>query len=396
MTTAEAISGWARRFVAASALFLVVWQVGTLVGVARRTGVILGVFGFVLHMIFGKAYALIPSYFDRDLELVRLQPAHFGLSVSGTVLLAVEAEFGVPGTGALGGLLWAGGAAAFLAAIVWTIRDNPTGRETGTSEANEDRQPIDRLANGFMPVALSYLALGSYETLAFHTPLPGAFSGYFPRVAHLLAAGAAATLVFAIGFRLLPRFLVAHPPGALVAVVLPAGTLGPILIAQTLGTGPGMLAGATLEAIAVLGFGVAFLVLYYRSARRRVGFYGVLAGVLSGSLGVALGLSFAFSGWTPALATAHFRLNVLGFLGLTIVGTAYQFYPPAVGTFPGASDRTAFLSILGIGTGLLFEAIGLAVADPTQVLLGRVLSLAGAVLYAGLLLGLFYERYWSA
>jgi hypothetical protein len=88
MTHAERVSRWTRRFVLAGATLLVVRQVGEVVGIARRTAVTLGVPGFVLHTVFGKAYALLPPYFDCDLATTRLMPVHLACSLAGTLLLA--------------------------------------------------------------------------------------------------------------------------------------------------------------------------------------------------------------------------------------------------------------------------------------------------------------------
>lgn len=67
--TAAIVSRWARQYVLTSALFLVGWQAGTVAGIQRPTEVFLAVFGFVLHMVFGKAYSLVPTYFNRDLAV---------------------------------------------------------------------------------------------------------------------------------------------------------------------------------------------------------------------------------------------------------------------------------------------------------------------------------------
>lgn len=392
--SAAKVSKWSRRFVLASAVFLVLWQASQLVAVPRRTSVVLGVYGFVLHMVFGKAYALIPSYFDRDLTATWAPPAQFPLTTVGTVFLLLEPLQGIPPfVGTVGSLLWALGVGLFLGTILWTIRDNLSGQETGTSDANRSRRWVDRISNAFMPVALGYLAIGSYETIALHTALPLLFDGYFPRISHLLAAGTATLLVFAIGFRLLPRFLVATPPRGFLLLVLPTGSLGPILLAAGLGGGWLFQVGAVLEAVAVLAFAATFAVLFVRSDRRRVGFYGVLGGVVSGCVAVSLGLIFAFDHATSGLVAAHYRLNVLGFLGLTIVGIAYQFYPPSVGTFAGASDRTAVASISGLAGGLFLEAFGLSFDDGMMAVLGQWIGVLGALVYLYLLVGLFHERY---
>lgn len=97
--------------------------------------------------------------------------------------------------------------------------------------------------------------------------------------------------------------------------------------------------------------------MFVHSNRDRVGLYGPLAGVVAGSVGVLLGLRFALEGAPAGLVALHLRTNLLGFLGLTIVG--------------------ALASLQGLGT------------------FGRVLALAGSLLYAGLIVGLFNERYWT-
>jgi hypothetical protein len=391
--SAGAVTKWSRRFVATSALFLVAWQITAVLGMPREIRVTLAVYGFVLHTVFGKAYSLVPSYFDRTLATPRAPAVHFPLTTLGAVGLALAALSGVPEiVGLLGALCWTAGVVVFVAALAWTLRDNPTGRETGTSDANRDRRPVDRFSNAFVPVVLGYLLVGSCATLAPHLGFTGFASLAPARTAHLLAAGTAALLIFAVGFRLFPRFLVALPPKSLVAVVLLAGAIGPAVLAWGLHRGAWFRAGATLEALAVIGFAVAYTILFVQSERRRVGFYAVLAGVSAGVLGVLVGLHFAFAGSGFELIEAHFRLNVLGFLGLTIVGATYQFYPPTVGTFLGASNRTALASVALVGLGLLAE-LGGALAELDALLLaGRASALAGTLLFAGLVLGVFAER----
>ncbi len=116
-----------------------------------------------------------------------------------------------------------------------------------------------------------------------------------------------------------------------------------------------------------------------------------LAG-LGRSAGVALGLQFAFGGLTASLAAAHFRLNVLELLGLTVVGISYQFYPPTVGSLPGADDRTALASVALLFGGLFGEAAGLAAAAPAVVAAGRAGALLGPLVYAYLVVGAFRGR----
>ncbi len=312
----------------------------------------------------------------------------------GTVGLAVAPFGDIPSVvGVVGAVSWALGALVFVGTVGWTVRDNLTGRETGTGEVNTDRRWVDRAANVFVPVVLAYLVAGAYETVAVSAALPTLTGRGMAGASHLLAAGVGALLVFAVGFRLLPRFLVSSPPMVLVIAVLTTGAVGPVLVAGNLWGGTWFQVGAVAESIAVGGFAIAYVSLFLRSERRRVGLYGPLVGVILGSVGVALGAHVAFVGASPGWSIAHYRLNLLGFLGLTIVGVAYQFYPPAVGTFRGATDRTALASMGGLAAGVGLEAYGSLVGVDVATVTGRFLALIGASLYAYLLLSLFRERY---
>ena len=393
--TAETVSRGSRAFVAAGACWFVVGLAAVLAELPRRTVVVALLFGFVLHTVFGKAYSLVPTYFDREVAFARAPLVQFPFTLAGTALLALDGVrfVDVHWIGQAGATSWVLGVAVFLTTLGWTLRGNLTGAATATGEANADRRSVDRLANAFVPLALLYLALGSYATLASASALPLVFDGYPPRASHLLAAGTGALLVFAIGFRLLPRFLVADPPRPLVPIVLVAGALAPICVAAGLPSGPLLHAGAGLQAIAVAGFVVSYLVLFVRSPRERVGFYGVLAGAFFGLLGVGLGLWMAIGVPPAGAAIAHFRVNLVGFLGLTIVGVSYQFYPPAVGTFPGAGNRTAGAAITLLSLGLLAQVGGLLADVAALATGGAALALGGVVVHVGLLLGLFAERY---
>lgn len=151
--------------------------------------------------------------------------------------------------------------------------------------------------------------------------------------------------------------------------------------------------GTVLQALAVGGFALVVFVLFSRPERTRVTFYGVLAGVLAGRVAVSLGLYFAFVAPSAALVVVHARLSLLGFLGVLIVGVSYQFYPPAVGTFRGAGDRTALAAILLLAGGLAVELGGALAGSSPAVTGGRVLAVSGALAHASLVGGLFHERY---
>lgn len=392
--TSATVSRWARRYVTAGFMFLVCWQAVALANPPRRVQVALGLYGFVFAVLFGKAYSLLPVYFDRQLAVPRAPAMQFPLSVGGAVLLAAGPFVASSLPTTLGALAWALGTAIFLIAIVATIRDNPTGRETGTGEHNRARRRVDRFANAFVPVVLGYLFLGTYALLGTSGPLPTLLDGFAPQGSHLLAAGTAALLLFTVGFRLLPRFLVAAPPRFLVWLVLPAGAIGPALLAIGIGPGPrwGVLAGAIIEAMALVGFAVAFIVLFVRSDRRRIGFYGVLLGSVGAVIGASLGLWFAFIGIAEGLVLAHLRVLVGGFLGLSIVGVSFQFYPPTVGAWPGSGDRLAGGAIGALAVGLAIEILGLLLDVGPMRFAGGVLGLVGALLVLYVIASAFRAR----
>ena len=378
-----------RWFVTASALFLVGFHAAMAVAAPRRVVVTLGLYGFVLHVLFGKAYALVPSYFDRDLAWQSGPAVQFPLSVAGTAALAL-APLGPPWLGPVGTGLWAGGVGVFLGTLGWTMWGNVTGAATGTGGANAHREPVDRTANVAVPVALGYLALAAGSALAATV---GVGSVHPQQLSHLLAAGTAALFVFGAGFRLFPRFLVAAVPRPVVALVVAAGAAGPALLGFGLFDRALLLVGGVVEAIAVLGFALSYLALFLRSERRRVGFYAVLVAVAAGVVGIGLGLALAVLGREPALVSAHYRTMLAGFLGLTVVGAAFQFYPPAVGVWPGADDRTALASIGLLGGGLGAQLVGLVGGFGRIPSVGTAAGTLGAVLYTYLLLAAF-ARQW--
>ena len=381
------ISRWARRFLLVSAGWLVSSQVAALAGAPRRVEFVLGLYGFVLTTVFGKAYSLIPSYFDRSLAWSGAPAAQWPLTTGGVGALALAAFPGTPPwLRTVGVFAWVAGGAVFLGTMLVTVGDNLTGEETGTGDANADRRGLDRLATAAVPVTFLYLVAGSVELLASALDFPSPFGGLPVRISHLLAAGVALLVLFGIGYRLLPRFLVVHPSRRLAAIVLPFGAVGPALLAWGYPSGPVFRAGAVLESVAVVGFAVAYLRMVVRTDRERVGLYSVAVAVCFGCLGAGLGAYFAFAGSDPGLALVHRHVNVFGLLGLSIVGAVYQFYPPAVCPWPGGTDRTALVTIALVGAGLLgvtLSPFGLPAARDA----GHALVLAGTVGYSYILFG---------
>ena len=396
----ELVSRWARRYVAFAALALVGAHVAVVVGAGHEVVVTLSLYGFVLHVVFGKAYSLVPTYFDRDLAWPRAMPAQFALTTTGTTALALNHLAGTPDVLApAGAILWSAGVIAFVGTLAWTVRGNVTGAETATGSGKDHLAPTDRVANAFVPVVLAYLLLGSYATLVVQGVAPvvaiadvPVLDMYPPRAIHLLGAGTAALLVFALGTRLFPRFLVVSPPRRLLYVALGAGAYGPADLAVTIPSRSGFAVGATLQATAVVAYAIAFAVMFHRSPRDRVAFEGVLLGAAAGVAAVAIGVWFALDGLTVPLVDAHRRLTLLGFLGLTVVGVTLQFYPPSVGAWRWCSTRGARIAIGALATGVALQAIGAATTTAAIETAGGLAGIAGALAYTYLIAAAFATR----
>ena len=101
---------------------------------------------------------------------------------------------------------------------------------------------------------------------------------------------------------------------------------------------------------------------------------------------------FAFRGLSGPLADVHARLNLLGFLGLTIVGVTYHMYPPGAGRYPGAGDRTALVTVALLAGGLAVEVGGLLGGLGVVTTVGRAAALAGAIGYGYLIVGLLRQQ----
>ncbi|MCU4975657.1 hypothetical protein OB955_23505 [Halobacteria archaeon AArc-m2/3/4] len=394
--TSATVSRWSRAFVATGVTFFVCWQLAIVAGVGRPATVFLGLYGFVFSVVFGKAYALLPSYFERELAVAHAPMVHLPLATGGAIGLFAGAVGVASGPGPwswgfLGALSWFTGCLVFVGTLGWTVRDNLTGRETGTGSVNEHRRRIDRASNAFVPVVFAYLLAGGVLPVLEGLGVDGPIS-VGPPTTHLLAAGTATLLVFVIGFRLLPRFTVTTPRPFLVALVLPAGAIAPAMLAVDFLGGTTFRLGAVLQVLAVTGFAVTVGDMYRRTDRDRVGFHAVFAGALCGIAAVGLALYVALVGVETGVLEAHVRLAAGGFLGLTIVGVSYQFYPPAIGSTPGVDDRTALVSIALLAGGFGLEALGYLTAMNSVTTVGQYVVLLGALCYAFVIGTIFLEQ----
>jgi nitrite reductase (NO-forming) len=142
-------------------------------------------------------------------------------------------------------------------------------------------------------------------------------------------------------------------------------------------------AGASLAGAVVLGHGLALATRISRSLPTRLGgtvwFYLAAAAALLAGMGVGLWLAGGAAGSADAylaLRLAHVHLNVLGWVGLAVVGTQFTLWPTVLRTrMDEGVERAARWSLPPLAAGLAVAAAGLAAQR-------RPLALAGMVAYA--------------
>lgn len=220
---------------------------------------------------------------------------------------------------------------------------------------------------------------------------------------HLLMLGAATNAVFVWSRHFAQALLHARPGAERLAQsrlwVLNVGVVA-VLAGVAGGLPPLAEAGATLVIAAVIGH-VVSLAAMVSSARLAgplgiVAWYYVAAGsalAAGGTLGGLLASGRVHSvRVSTALVLAHAQLNLLGWLGLTIIGTLFMLWPMVLrtrmsDTAPGTARRVLWITAGGLATtaaGLLAspwlgDAHWIAAAGMTAYLAGAVMSLAPAV-----------------
>jgi len=393
MAATDGPSRWTHYFAVASAVSMVVLQLGMLFGVSRRVAALVGLFGAVLPMVFGMAYLLIPAYVGRTLSTPRLPGVHFAAAYIGGGILVADA-LGGPDSRvvALGGLLWSAGVAVFVGALLWTVVPAIAADPTTIRRSPDRPQRSPRVATALIPVAFGYLVVGTVALLSTVTPLPNVAGASLPVVSHYYSAGFAALLIFALGARLLTGFFHESPPRPLAWVVLLCGAVGPGVLTLHFWRPPWFLVGAGLEVVATVGYVGLVGVVAYRTDRRRIGLYGIGLGALSGAVGVAAAPA-AVVGIAPAdLVGVHVDLVLGGFFLLTIVGYAYQFFPVTNGQFPGATARSALATMLLLALGVGLQATSALTAVPWLHTAGSSLAVLGTTGYAYLMVRRLFER----
>lgn len=354
----------ALAFLAASALH-VAWR-GVDLAQLHRAFPLYALGGFGI-LIFGTTRLLIAGMAGRDVA------GGAATSLVTTTLAALGALLAYvvpPGRlAALAVLPWSLAALAHVATIMATVRRAPSRPAILDPRADPRIHPALR--------ALEAASLGYAALSAVLLPL-AAMGRVAPSTAiHVTLVGFVIVTIMGTAAHVLPRFTQGRIPPVLLFALTPFAIAGPLLTALGAGEARGLLrAGAVVEGVAFVLFGVIVARLLFALRTRRPHHFAYLAAPLAIGVGGVLALAYA---WSPPLArllATHGLLNVYGFAGLVVIGASTDLYGPAMR--PGAAPAKAHSALAAALT--LF---GLVVAGTSAALSAPDAARAGMALYAG-------------
>jgi hypothetical protein len=334
-------------------------QLGRLFGASVYTRAIIGIFGAVLPMIFGMAYLLLPSYAGQTLATPSVPGVHFVFAYVGVSVLVVDTAVGADDwLFTIGVGLWSLGVGLFVGSLAYTIFPAVVTDSVIVTRADGRPQRSTRVATTLIPVAIGYLLFGTLTLASSTTVLPVIVGYGLPTVVHYYGTGVATLLIFALGVRLLTGFFHVTPPRYVSWSVLGSGGLGPALLASNLWQSPWFEIGASLLVVAMAGYGVLVGFVVFHTTRYRIGLVGIGLGAVCGIGGVFAAILGLVGRLDVFPIHLHTTLVLDGFLLLTIIGYAYQFFPVTTGQFRGASRRTALATMLVLTGGVGIDILG--------------------------------------
>ncbi|WP_226042943.1 hypothetical protein [Natrinema sp. DC36] len=383
MNRAGGISRWTHAFAVASALGMVGLQTTYLLDWSIRAIGLFGLLGAVLPMTFGMAYLLLPAYVGTTLATPRLPGVHLVVSYAGAAVLVAGQLTTLPRPlVTVGATLWSLGVACFLAALGATIVPVLRADPSVVIRGRDHPQRSTRVATAVVPLAILYLAVGTIVLLTRMTSVQVVPGTTIPGIVHFYAVGFAALLIISLGARLLVGFFHVVPPRPLTWGALGGGVVAPDLIAGSLWTRPLFQMGAGVLAFGMLCYLGMIAIVAVRTDRRRIGLVGVLAGAFAGAGGVLVAATVVIDGGAAWLIEAYVPLVLDGFLLLTIIGYAYEFFPIGTGQFTGASERVGLATIGILGFGVVLRAVGPLLGAPVVGDVGATLGILGTSVFA--------------
>ncbi|MCL6538564.1 MAG: hypothetical protein K6T28_08270 [Acidothermus sp.] len=276
-----------------------------------------------------------------------------------------------------------------------TVTREPLMKEGTLGGREGDQSPVSSRRRGRARVLLAYhLPVAGYLLAAILSLIVRLFAGVPPwLVIHLTLLGAATTAIVVWSAYFVDTLLVVAParrrPPSLRVAALTAGVVG-VLIGVPEGWNVVVIAGAALVAIVVGVHGWLLGAAVIRHRRARFAWLGWFYVPASACLvaGAALGATLAVTRTTDGrLFAAHVMVNVLGWVGMTVVGSACAMWPMILATrLPSETAGVARLSGAACGVGLALGVGGLLGSEPIAVGAGLAAYLLGVVVVLGFLL----------
>lgn len=211
-----------------------------------------------------------------------------------------------------------------------------------------------QIVEGWPALLATIAALGYGLAAAVAVPSVALASFSLLAALHLVVTGFVVLAIAAVVLDVLPRFAGRELPNAWCAAIAVTLALGPMLLAEGFHrSAPLLRYGALVEGLglALLGGGLVWLVL--GSERERISFLLYAVAGVAVLVGTILGVGIVL-GWVPrAQAAWHGAVNLLGFVGLVVLGAVIDLFAPALspGAEPLAVHNRAVVGLAVVGTG---------------------------------------------
>jgi len=224
-------------------------------------------------------------------------------------------------------------------------------------------------------------ALGSGALFVLSGVSTGPGFGWWVAAVHLFVLGHATLLILAVTVRLVPRSVDANPPRAVTTALAVLGISGATLVPA----GMLLVPASSVRFLAVLGLPeAAFAVLFFavllylgaraRTPRRQMGLHlvSVTALLVGGGLGLGMVLREAYD---PLIA--HALVNVLGFVGITILILWFSMVAPFQRISHAWTQRMLWaLAVAWLGATVVLAVVGRSSPPST----GELAAVGGALL----------------
>ncbi len=339
------------------------------------------IFGFIMMLIFGMSYNLIPI-FSRRLTFHSNKMIIIHLILANLALAFMVASYLFQDIFTLlhltFSLLWLIGAILYVANIMLTVRKPPHDYKT---PVKENTIKLDKIASKFTTSAGLYVVLGAFLLLLQDVIIP------FPVIVHWHTTGVVMLMIIGVGYHVFPRITKVQVPYKTAYVGI-LGIFAPLLLALSRMNPRGLqflfLAGAFLEYVAVLNFAVSLIYMVFKSPKKRLVMAYYLASAFAMIIGLSLGFSFGFfPDWIVTLFQVHAFINLFGIVTFLIFGVSFQmifFYPTLPNAFKKFAQVFIFVTFL---TGMVMS-IGAYLANDFMVLswglaLMLLASIVGAI-----------------